>query len=278
MNKIELKSEKVYAIGDLHGKFSVLRMFIKTNKLKDTTLICCGDIGLGFGKPDFELHCLKKIFNKILKEANCNVIFFRGNHDNPERFDDKFLNEPNIKAVSDYTLVSVTNSENITKNILCIGGGLSIDRTYRKNNYRRSIDAYKRYHKNVTDEIAKANVNECYWENELPVFEVEKLDEIISSGIKIDVVASHAGPSFCEPLTKDGIIGWAKLDPEIIDLSDKERGVMDNVYNHLREHDKKPEKWVYGHYHFTNTSYIDDVKFRLIDMVADWLGDYEILM
>ena len=66
MQKLELTSENIYAVGDLHGKFETLKWFIKQNDIQDSIIICCGDIGLGFNKPSGDEQALKKAFSKIL--------------------------------------------------------------------------------------------------------------------------------------------------------------------------------------------------------------------
>lgn len=274
MNKIEITSESVYAIGDLHGKFETLEWFLKQNDIKDATIVCCGDIGLGFQKEEKEKEELKKVFNKILKENNCYIVMFRGNHDNPERFDGS-MSLDRVFVVPDYTLVTIKNSDNLEKNILCIGGGLSIDRSYRLRGYDERLKDYLKYHPHAKKEDIEKNVRKSYWENELPVYDEEKLDEVIGSGVNIDVVATHCAPSFCEPISKDGLKYWAAKDDKIYVDSEAERGVMDKVYEKLKNSSKLPLKWVYGHYHYTNTSYIEDIKFRMLDMVYDYVGDYE---
>lgn len=277
MNKIEITSESVYAIGDLHGKFETLEWFLKQNDIKNATIICCGDIGLGFQKKEEELKVLKNVFSKTLKKKNLYVVMFRGNHDNPERFDGSMTQE-RVFVVPDYTLLEITNSKSVTKNVLCIGGGLSIDRSHRIAGYENRIKEYLKYHNNAKPEEVEKNVKKSYWENELPVYNEEKLDEIIASGVVIDVVATHCAPSFCEPISKDGLRYWAENDSELYADSDTERGVMDKVFEKLKNASNLPAKWVYGHYHYTNVDYIDGLKFRMLDMVYDYVGDYEIIM
>lgn len=277
MQKLELTSENIYAVGDLHGKFETLKWFIKQNDIQDSIIICCGDIGLGFNKPSSDEQALKKAFSKILRENKCHVVMFRGNHDNPERFTNNMVKINNLHIIPDYTLVSVENSEGEKINILCIGGGLSIDRSNRVKRYDEMVEQYKRYHPGATLNEIKENVPQNYWSNELPVYDEGKLDEITKTNENIDVVCTHCAPSFCEPLSKDGLKYWTVQDGALLADSEAERGVMDKVFNKLKNAGKTPKKWVYGHYHYTNTSYIEDIKFKMLDMVYDYVGDYEVI-
>jgi len=85
-------------------------------------------VGLGF-KPINEW--LKEMSNigliSFLENKNIECFFIRGNHDNPSWFDDKTVTTKSLKAVSDYSILSAPN-----RNILCVGGGISLDRTLRK--------------------------------------------------------------------------------------------------------------------------------------------------
>ena len=83
---IDIHTKFVVAVGDLHGNFDDIGYFIKSYNFTDTAIIFCGDIGMGFCKPEH----YKTVFNKISRIINkCNVhlIFLRGNHDNPLYFD-----------------------------------------------------------------------------------------------------------------------------------------------------------------------------------------------
>lgn len=80
MEILKINTESVYCVGDLHGNFKDILYFIKTNDIKNSVIIFCGDIGIGFYKPDY----YEQIFNKIKKELskrNLYILFCRGNHD-----------------------------------------------------------------------------------------------------------------------------------------------------------------------------------------------------
>jgi hypothetical protein len=91
----------------------------------NSLFIIAGDCGLGFNKQKYYDDIFEK-FNKILSYNNTFIIFVRGNHDDPEYFDGKRINLSNIKAVPDYSVITAHD-----KNILCVGGAISLDRTWR---------------------------------------------------------------------------------------------------------------------------------------------------
>lgn len=43
-----------------------------------------------------------------------------------------------------------------------------------------------------------------YWSNELPFYDIDKLNEITKEGYNIEYVVSHTAPDFCYPYTKKG--------------------------------------------------------------------------
>lgn len=272
---IRFEVDNIFFTGDLHGNFRSIGYNIKSNNLIENALIvCCGDIGLGFNKPDYykaEFNRLKKILSK----RNVYLVFLRGNHDDPSYFDNKTIFDKRIKAVEDYTVLSVEPLHpcdgDYTKNILCIGGGISIDRVHRKQVNMQNLMRHSFHHlKGEWEEIMKTYPR-VYWEDEPPVYREDKLNELSSEGIRVGIVATHTAPSFCQPLTKDGIKGWMELDKELeVDLN-HERGIIDKIYKKLITDGHPLKKWFYGHYHFYNRETINSVEFTLIDMERNGL-------
>ena len=61
-----------------------------------------------------------------------------------------------------------------------------------------------------------------------------------------------------------------KLESDIVN----ERNVMDKISYKLKQ-DKHPvKKWFYGHFHYHNQEYIDDVMFIMLDMWRN--GNFDI--
>lgn len=277
METLKINTESVYCVGDLHGIFNDILYFIKTNDIKNSTIIFCGDIGIGFNKPDY----YKQIFNKIKKELskrNIYILFIRGNHDSPAEFNGNSYKYKRIRTLRDYTVTQIFDINDIehkgtSYNILNVGGAISIDRTYRWTRTERRALEYKRYHKCTFEEAYKLCQQE-YWPGEESFFDEDKLNEIKNSGIKINAVCTHTCPDFCAPFTKAGIQGWLLEDNKLEEDIDKERQTMTDLYNKLIE-DKHPiDKWCYGHYHFHNIQETGNIKFYLLDMDRNGKMDY----
>ena len=152
MNILDLSTYKNYIfIGDPHG-IDAIQDILKhfTKDVPDNTIMFfCGDIGLGFNSIEKESKALDNC-NNIAKKHNYHLILVRGNHDNPNLYvSDSPLNKSNITVIEDYTLVNTFD-----KNVLCIGGAISIDRSrrtegksYWKNETVKPIDEFLIFYK-----------------------------------------------------------------------------------------------------------------------------------
>lgn len=194
-------------------------------------IFVCGDCGFGFNKETYYIDLLKK-YNEFLKKNDCILLYVRGNHDDPAYFSEKKINFSNMKTIPDYSFI-------LTKdiNILCVGGGLSIDRTWREN-----LEFRKNLHNTGKDK------KKFYWEDELPIYDEKKIDEIIKEGYNIDCIVTHTAPSFVEE-PETGIDEWIKTDKTIFDDMIKERMALDKLYSKLFQSKQLPKVWSYGHFH-----------------------------
>lgn len=223
--------ESIYFCGDIHGNLEYIKYRLNHEHLTNSIIFICGDIGLGFS-PKFEQEIINRI-NKKLIESNNYVIGVRGNHDDPSKFQDTELIKDtgelrNWLNVPDYTIIQV-----LDQNILCIGGGISVDRTYR------------------------LQLGYGYWANESIKYK-KKVPE------KIDIICTHSAPSFCFPFTKGEFVNeWAKVDPTLLLDLDEERGTLDKVYEDYKDEVKY---WYYGHFHKSNTQIIGNTLFKLLDI------------
>lgn len=276
---IDIHTKSIVAVGDLHGYFNDIGYFIKSYNFTDTTIIFCGDIGMGFCKPEH----YKTVFNKIsriINKRNVHLIFLRGNHDNPLYFDGNFMSKSKcIHFVKDYTVINFYKMDDTDKinepySVLAVGGGLSIDRTMRIRHTKEVARKYMRYHNGVNLEMAYKECPQCYWSNEMPVYDEASLNEIKDNGINIRVICTHTSPDFTYPFTKEGIRGWLLEDDKLEEDLNKERQVMTNLYEKVIADGHPLEIWCYGHYHIHNTEIIDNVKFYLLDMDRNGVMDF----
>ena len=175
INLTQKKTTSTIFVGDIHGAFKTFHHNLKQKDIRDAIVFLCGDIGFGFYKPNYYTTEIGDI-QDTLQERNIYVIAIRGNHDDPHYFTNDLKNISarlhdefsNWLFVSDYDLVHTP-----THNILCIGGGVSIDRTNRE-------------------------LNKSFWDGELvkPLYARRFLE---LTKYQIDVVASHNSPSIALP-------------------------------------------------------------------------------
>lgn len=218
-------------IGDIHGNFRKLLHLFQESSYKNTTFIQLGDFGVGFRSIEKEIEYLSPI-NDWLVEHNNFLYAFRGNHDNPKYFEESPFNFSNIKLLKDFSVIQVEG-----KNILIVGGAISIDRRTRK-------------------------LNVSYWEDEQLPFIIPDIKEILSEDI--DIICTHNCPTFVWPtelneVVKNFILMDNKLEQELVN----ERKRLDLLYSKIVSHNKKPPKlWVYGHMHKTIETKYQDCLFQ----------------
>ena len=205
--------------------------FQKTN-YNDSIIIINGNEKIGFNDIKYYELILTKI-NKVLSKTNTYLFFVRGNNDNPSFFKGELINLSNVKSIPDYSLIKIND-----KNILCVGGGISINRSW------------KMKHQELINSVASNESKKIYWEDEAPFFDAESLKELKNT--KIDYVITHIAPTFSFPDFSYKEIPWAKTDKALVDDLENARLVMDNIYDYLIRNHNKPEAWIYGHYNIAN--------------------------
>ena len=174
------EAKTIIVSGDIHGNFNhlVFKLCIQY-QLTDTLLIVAGDCGFGFEKKEYYEQIVRRNA-KRMNQANNWIVFVRGNHDNPAYFDGAMLNFKRFVAVPDYSILQVCNHT-----ILCVGGAISIDRIYRINEWNRNK---YRVHSNESQENDISR--NLYWQNEVPVYDPNKMNAIPASFL-IDTVVTH---------------------------------------------------------------------------------------
>lgn len=227
----------LYFIGDIHNNVPELIDRIRKFNIKSSILIQLGDFGIGFPQVDYNLY--EETYyglSLFLLKRNCIMYVIRGNHDNPRYFDGKFEYNDTLKFVKDYDILNIENH-----NILCIGGGISVDRTYRK------------------------KYNQGWWKDEIVDYDLKKVENIKN----VDIVVSHSAPSFVYPhLYNDPNIvlrHWMDEDKDLWDDVVKERSYLENVYKKLTLFNTI-NYWFYGHFHQSNTQLIDKTNFKLLNI------------
>ena len=231
--------------GDIHGAFEemVFKLCVQYG-MTDTLLIVAGDCGFGFEKPGY----YEQIFTKVsrrLTEANNWIVMIRGNHDDPAYFQKQRIRHERFRCIPDYSIVTACDHT-----ILCIGGAVSIDRTYRL-----AVNALPHFTQTA-----------CYWADEMPYYDEEAL-AAINTQFKIDTVVTHTSPSFCELFTKEGLMSWAQRDNSLLEDCEKERVILDRIFDSLLEAGQPLKNWFYGHFHQSWSASIYGVLFSMLDIM-----------
>lgn len=273
---INIENKPFYCLGDIHGEYNVLERYIEQHDLNNCIIAICGDIGLGFLKKDFYINYFNKLNIDLLKR-NIDLILIRGNHDDKSYFDNKIIWLSNIKAVEDYTVIHLNDTD---FNVLCVGGAISIDRTYRIKNYERRCSSSKLFYNEYADyteeeinKLIKETVLPSYWEDEPPIYDENKLNELKDNTIEISHVLTHTCPKFCFPISKEGIKEWLTYDRKLEKDIDDEREVMSMIYQKLIEDNHPLKGWTYGHYHTHVSEEIKGIAFTTLTN-SDYRFDY----
>lgn len=207
------------ALGDIHGRFDPLFKKLRELDLKNCTIIQVGDFGAGFERPAKELARFKYL-NNVLKQKNIKMYVMRGNHDDPKYFlgDYKYSN---LELMPDNSIINIEG-----KNILLLGGAISIDRIIRKLNYD-------------------------YWQDEKYVLN----KELLSTFENINIVCSHPSPKMAFPYWNMTVTirDNSRLDPTLVHELSLERVDLQEAYEILIQKNNI-ETWIHGHYHMPNKS------------------------
>jgi len=242
----------VLVIGDTHGNDKLIMYRIRSRKFKRAVIFHVGDFGVGFlSSPEMELLKLEKL-NNFLVERECELFVIRGNHDDPSYFNgDIELNYSNLHLVPDYTVVKMNG-----KNILMVGGAISIDRMPRIDGNARSAEY--------------GLTRRTYWEDERFTLDEEKLVDMTD----IVYVITHSSPAFTKPYNSTANIfmshgpmveRYAESDDKLKDDLNKERSDITKMYEILKQ-SNNIKKWYYGHFHDSYAEYHDETDFILLNI------------
>lgn len=207
--------------------------------LTETLIIVDGYNGLGERDSKY-YHDKLKMFNKVLADNNTHILFVRGS-DDPKYFEDGLIDLSNIKTIQDYSVIKLNKF-----NCLCIGGCISLDRSWKKEQEKR---------------IGR----KMYWENEGVKYIEDDIKKIIKD-YNIACVVTASCPSFAYPgMNSFKRSAWALKDKNLIKDITQERITMDKIYNKMMEGNGKPYVWAYSRFKGGSQDMINDILFKSLN-------------
>ena len=208
----------------------------KNNPRFNDSLIIINGLN-NFGDKSIEYYNKKlEALNSLLADNSSHILFVRGN-DNPDFYNKELINLSNIKTIQDYAVVKLANF-----NCLCIGGCISIDRSW-KQLQEKSIGKKK------------------YWENENFLYKEDEIENIIKE-YNIACVITNSSPTFAYPTNSSfKNTAWASQDETILKDLSKERMSMDKIYSKFIEFDKTPYIWFYTRFTSSHEESINNILF-----------------
>lgn len=209
----------------------------KKDSLNNTVIIVAGDCGFGFCKTQYYKDIFQK-FNKVLVANDTFILFVRGNHDDPLYFSTPQFECSNIMCVEDYTVVKTQNTTT-----LCVGGAISADRIWRKQEECR-INKYSSTPKQI------------YWANEPFVYDENALKEIKENGLVVDSIITHTCHKYHD---KHEESVWFSTDDKLKDDIAKEKEELLKLENFFEK--KQIKWWAHGHFHESRKQIYDDIVF-----------------
>jgi len=236
------EKNKIILVGDIHGAFDSLKHEIKKG-ISDAYIIQVGDFGVGFHKPNFYKDKFTWL-NDVLENKNCHLYVIRGNHDDPSYFTE--TNNPfgfnNITLLADYSELNL-----LGKSILLVGGAVSVDRRFRKE-----------------DKMGVKTSQAVWWSDE--VFNLKLEDQFPYKDRQYDLVVTHTRPGVCGAFKGfDNVRYWCDQDPDLINDLIEESEQLDYLY------EKTKPKWhIYGHFHQSLTIIHENTTFRCLDIDECW--------
>lgn len=238
-------------LGDIHGNFNIISQYVTRFDIRDAYIIQVGDFGVGFKTLVKEKRQLDDI-NTALIKRNVIVYAIRGNHDQPSYFENDPFGLSNIKLVKDYTVLNL-----VGKNILCIGGAISIDRTVR-------------YTKRQLEGDYTTNIGvDSWWKDEGFNYDDSKLVDLRD----INIVVTHTTPDYCWPDNSNGfapiVNDFASMDKTLKTELLDERRRMTLAFQTIKMYNDI--EYAYnGHFHANHVTEIYGTTHRLLGVGELW--------
>ena len=167
-----------------------------------------------------------------LQKHNCACFVVRSASDNPELFKE-VRTFGGLVFVPDYCVVTVNMLGRQPLNVLCVGGNITIDRSWRIKNSKGDKKSMTRMNR--------------YYKDEAPIYDEKAISEIVENKeLPINMVVSVTPISFVgeDPFSDDS--KWFETDKTLKNDVIKSRENMDNLLKALRFSGKSPAIWFYS--------------------------------
>lgn len=218
--------------GDIHGELPTLVFnLVERYKIKDASVIICGDFGAGFGGKDVLDKTYKK-YSKRLEENDITIYALRGNHDNPEYFikpEENGYDYPRLKFLEDHKVYNIEG-----RRVYTIGGANSVDFIWRQ-------------------EWNSKHKSKIWWEDE----DIVKLPiDKLPTGT-VDVIVSHEAPLAFSPIPSR---------PEELDSEQYGKILASRTYLNEILENMNTKYWFYGHYHTSYSGSYNNIIWRCLNI------------
>lgn len=227
---------QILLAGDCHGHLDYLRFAMHRSKLQFPDIELCIQVGdFGFYPSVIEGHLRNVGFPYKL-------IALDGNHENhtylQKHFDHEFAASRNLFHVPRGTVQEIGG-----RKIGFLGGAMNVDRA-QEGKTKLGTQNF----------ISKQNVKDA-----LEEFNKHDLDMMITHSCPHGIGVGMSGHEFFLPTIKKHILIPYSLEPtDILDCGEHAlKDLWDGLVN-------KPKKWIYGHFHTTLQSKVDNTEFLCI--------------
>ena len=234
MEQQEMETRRLFFCGDIHGEFrSFVFNALDKYQITNSDIVILGDFGVGFD------NSLCNQYSRIeyrLKNANVKVWVLRGNHDSDVYFsDEEKYSYPYLRFMEDHKVYRLADHD-----LYIIGGACSTDITWR-------LEANEKL-------AARGKDRRVWWPGEEVVKKYDNLPD------KVDIILSHTAP-----------IGFLPITTRFSETPDWQykKIVEERTYlQHLLTEDGiRADYWFYGHFHQSWHCKIDNVMFRMLDIM-----------
>lgn len=204
-------------------------------KYDNSIIFIVGDCGFNNNSLE-QVNGMLETYNNELSKLNTYVLLIRGFNEQKEWFDGKTINFSNIIGLNDYSLVKTKRI-----NILCIGGDISISKSWG----------------GVTTDSEKGKTKDTK-----PLFNDKAIKDILSKNA-IHAVISPSSPSFINPSSNTlGNTVWGRKDKKALCDVLECRNTMDKIYSSLTsDFENKPYIWLCGNFSMTSVDSMNDIMF-----------------